>query len=195
MKKPCLFIVGLVMMVTQFGVSKALAQGNIGKPIQPVFYQLTEQDKHNYILTAGRPLKIKQDTFIYKLTPGNFQPVQEKCDAVVIPVTFINNSNDTLQYIGMSCSWWDIYKTDSPQIYISEGDNGCYKNGPVVIKVAPKTSSVVNLDIVVKKKQGQTANFRIGMVLEKAVDGKSSLGFTLPQMSNNVIWTNEIQLY
>lgn len=173
MKKPCLLIITLVIFLASFKASKLFAQN----------------DKQNYILSVSSPLKIKRDTFIYKLMPNGYQPKQIKEDYAVIQVTFTNNSDDTLKYIGMSCSWWDIYKIDNSQMAILQPDDGCFKNGPTVIAIAPKTSSAVNLTILFPKQLSKATNFRIGMILQKYTKGH---GLYLNKFqSNNTIWSNE----
>ena len=147
----------------------------------------------NYTLSAGTPIKIKRDTFLYKLTPNNFKVKQEKQDCILIPVTLTNNSNDTLKYIGMSCSWWDIYEIDNSQINILQLNEIYYKNGPAIITIAPNTSSVVNLPIGWIKGQTKTTEFRIGMILQKYIDNKQIIDFSKLE-TNNIIWSNEVTI-
>ncbi len=189
MKKPCLIIVVLTLILTRFEISSVFALEGSTKLPQPIFYQLTQTDKQSYTLSIGKPLKIKRDTFIYKLMPNGYQLKQIKEDYAVIQVTFTNNSDDTLKYIGMSCSWWDIYRTDNPQITILQPNVECYKNGPTVIKIAPKASSVVTLTILLSKPTG----FKIGMVLQKYTDDKQPIYLNAIQ-TNNFIWSNEVRL-
>lgn len=175
MKTPCLLIIAL-MFFASFKDSKLFAQN----------------DKQNYTLSVSNPFKIKRDTFIYKLMPNDYQPKQIKEDYAVIQVTFTNNSNDTLRYIGMSCSWWDIYRTDNAQIIIAQPDVKCFKNGPFEIKIVPKVSSVVELTILLAKTLAKGTDFKIGMIVQP-YDGKGLAYFNKFQ-TNNMTWSNVIQV-
>jgi len=193
MKKPCLLTTLFIFIFLHFQVFNVSGQDYLGKPPKPIFYQLTQQDKLNYTLSAGTPIKIKRDTFLYKLTPNNFKVKQEKQDCILIPVTLTNNSNDSLKYIGMSCSWWDIYEIDNSQINILQLNEIYYKNGPAIITIAPNTSSVVNLPIGWIKGQTKTTEFRIGMILQKYIDNKQIIDFSKLE-TNNIIWSNEVTI-
>lgn len=200
MKRKRLLITLLVMVSVFTPLLKVHAQSRPlkttdtpSKAYNPVlFYQLTEQDKYDYILTAGRPVVIKRDTGIHKLSPGSFKLYLQKEDVLTISVTLSNNSKDTLKYIGMQCSWWDSYEIDDPQISILQ-PTPCYKNGPTIKAMAPYSSSVVNLLIAVPKKLGKSAKFKIGMILQKYVDKSQGVDFSRSQ-PGNVIWTDEIQV-
>jgi hypothetical protein len=196
MKKPYQYI-AFIFILSCFHTSNAPAQNQFAKTIalliniQPIFYQLTPQDKRNYTLSAGQPIKIKRDTFVYKFTQNDFHVYREKQDQMTIPVKFINNSNDTLEYIGMQCSWWDIYLTNNPKVEIQPAYEMCYKNGPTVIKIAPKNSTVVNIAVGCAKGLSRDTKFRIGMIVQKYNGGL----FNIPMSrESNTIWSNEIDI-
>ncbi|PWK77706.1 hypothetical protein LX99_02586 [Mucilaginibacter oryzae] len=57
----------------------------------------------------------------------------EKIPLVRFVLNFTNNTNDTLKYINMSCSWWDIYRISNSSI--GNFSSGCDKNVPVVVNL------------------------------------------------------------
>ena len=193
MEKPKQFIVVVLLILSNFQISNVLAQADIGKVPQPMFYRLTSQDKLNYTLTAGSAIKIKRDTFLYKFTPNDFRVKQQKQDCLIIPVKLTNNSSDTLKYIGMSCSWWDIYQTDNPQVSILEPNIECYKNGLTVLEIAPNHSVVVNIPVGYEDEQTKGNHFKIGMILEKYIENKQIVELNKFD-TNNIIWSNEVTI-
>jgi len=193
MEKNCkLAILVFVSCFFQFLNAQAQTAGTSSKEYHPVFCQLTEQDKHDYVLTAGQPHPVTRDTMIKKLAPGLFHVYQQKVEVLVIPVTLSNKSKDTLRYIAMSCSSWDSYQTDDLQITIIPPNTPCYKNGPDIITMLPYSSSTVNLRIAIPKKLGKGMVFKMGMILPKYVNKSQGLFFSRSQ-PGNVIWSDEIQ--
>jgi hypothetical protein len=107
-----------------------------------------------------------------------------------------NNTNDTLKYISMSCSWWDIYRISNNNI--GSFSSVCEKNIPVVINLPPHQTSKINFPLkITKAKDVRGQKFRIGMnvvvykswsqVWNSSVWDKLSSG-------NNLIWSNEVMI-
>lgn len=63
----------------------------------------------------------------------------------MINTKLTNNSNDTLKYYSMSCSYWDSYYLYDYELFFD--DVGCDKNMPIVITLPPKESKVVGLKL------------------------------------------------
>jgi hypothetical protein len=192
MKKPKLLITILTFIFLYCHSANLLGQDQTSKLTHPFSYPLIQLDKNSYTLTVGQPIKIKQDTVLYKMTPNNYKIKQEKQSYITVPVTFTNNTDDTLEYVGMSCSWWDIYTTNNAEINILQPKDNCYKNGPTVTKLAPKISSVVYLSIAYPV-HVNTSSVRIGMIFKKHTNGKNDIYIPAVQKSN-VIWANEVFL-
>ena len=126
------------------------------------------------------------------MTPNNFKIRQEKQSYITVQVKITNNTDDTLNYVNMSCSWWDIYTTNDAEISILQPKDVCYKNGPTVIKLAPRASSVVYLSLAYPE-HSNTSSVRIGMIFQKHIDGKNDI--YIPALrKDNVIWSNEVFL-
>jgi hypothetical protein len=191
MKKPNLIIVILILLHCQ--TTNLFGQNHISTPSKTFSYKVTQQDKQSYILSVGQPIKAKQDTFLYKMVPNNYKIRQEEQTYITVPVTFTNNSNDTLMYVSMSCSWWDIYITNNTATSILQSNEKCFKNSPVVMKIAPKSSSVVYLSIGFSKQLNNIIGVKIGMILQKYIGNKQEI--YLPAWhKDNVIWSNEVFL-
>jgi hypothetical protein len=190
MKKPKLFITLLTFIFLNCHVANLFGQNQTSKLIHPFSYPLIQQDK-DYTLSV-ESVKIKQDTVLYRMMPNNYKIKQEKQSYITVPVTFTNNTDDTLEYVSMSCSWWDIYSTNNAEISILQPKDNCYKNGPTVIQLFPKASSVVYLSIAYPK-HSNTSSVRLGMIFQKHINGKNDI--YIPALrKDNVTWSNEVFL-
>jgi len=192
MKNPKPLIAILTFIFLHCHTANLFGQDQTSKLTHPFSYALIQQDKDSYILSVGQPIKIKQDTVLYKMTPNNYKIRQEKQSYITIPIKFTNNTDDTLNYVSMSCSWWDIYITNNADLCILQPKDNCYKNGPTVIQLAPKTSSVVYLSIAYPE-HSDISSVRIGMVFQKHVNGKNDIYIPVVR-KDNVIWSNEVLL-
>lgn len=70
---------------------------------------LTASDRKNYVITIDQN---KVWTLKYSLPKNNYYGKV----VLFVPMKFTNNSNDTLKYMTMSCSWEEFYLTDRKEI-------------------------------------------------------------------------------
>lgn len=147
---------------------------------------------------------VKKDTLNYRLDITEAQiPVlkdtvfnREKCFITYCPLTLTNNSNDTIKYIAMSASWWDLYSLDNQNFVLAADYWNVFKNGLEVIVLPPHQSITKSIPIIAYKNYYRGQHLRIGLSLQR-------LGFELPDFLNpsmlqpmpkttNLIWSNEV---
>jgi hypothetical protein len=144
------------------------------------------------------------DTSKYQLKIFKFQfPLKdtifhgEKCLVTHCPVTLINNSKDTLKYMAMSASWWDLYALDNKNFELAADPWDVYKNETEVLTVPPYQSRTRSIPIITYKGYYRGQKLRIGMSLQRP-------GFELPDLkmsvlelkpkTTNLIWSNEVTI-
>jgi hypothetical protein len=156
------------------------------KPL-PIYYALKDQDKRNYVLSIDqRKVERWRDTFLY----------QQHYMFTKFPLVFSNKSTDTLKYINMNCSWEDIYTTNISAVRILF--DGCDRNFPYVITVAPRKSLIINVPIMYRKGfLGDNRRLKMGMSLQKYLNNEQLFDFDaytylLRPETRNLIWSNEI---
>lgn len=146
---------------------------SLGYHTKNQYFPLIRAEKENCILSVDQ----SKVHFLYGTIYNNAKDCY-----LQVPVKLTNKSADTLKYIGMSCSWWDIYRTDNQSIKIFPPDI-CYKNAPMVYKLAPYQEIIVNIIVVFPKKAIKLQSFKIGMVMQKVTE------FSHP---GNIIWANSV---
>jgi hypothetical protein len=106
-----------------------------------------------------------------------------------VEVTLKNNTNDTLKYYTMSCSWEDNYVLNTRKIGIEK--HSCDKNIPVLTSLAPYESKtvIINLSPVTRHIMG--LKLKIGIAL---IEDSSLLPYTEINKNVNIIWSNEIKI-
>jgi hypothetical protein len=88
---------------------------------------------------------------------------------LLVRTSLTNSSPDTVTYITMSCSWQDVYTTDTKDLVISV--NECDKNVPHLIKIPPHGRQDTDLKLKSEKSISQLTNlhFRLGLNLVTAL--------------------------
>jgi hypothetical protein len=145
----------------------------------------------------------KGDTLNYKLNIAEAQvPLlkdttfnREKCLITHCPLTLTNNSNDTLKYIVMSASWWDLYSLDNQNFALAADWWNVFKNGQQIMVLPPHQAATKSIAIITQKSYYRGQKLRIAMSLQR-------LGFELPNLkmpvlqlmpkTTNLIWSNEV---
>lgn len=112
----------------------------------------------------------------------------------VIPINIQNNTNDTLRYFSMSCSWQEFFYINNETAHL-RGDD-CDKNIPIVKTIYPLASERILIRFKVSKKVSlYKPKFRIGFHLIK-VESNQDLIKTFIEMVNGspkrIIWSNEL---
>lgn len=154
----------------------------------PLIYDtLSNQDRKEYILNidANKIGKLK-DTSVYDNN--------QKYYFASVPLNLSNNSDDTLKYFSMSCSWEEIYMVGSKDGGLLGWD--CLKNIPDEIVVRPHTTRSVNLPIIFNKKSSENKySFRIGMVLLRNFDIWTMSDYDIAFGDKRyLIWSNEVEI-
>lgn len=118
---------------------------------------------------------------------------------VQVPVKLTNTSADTLRYLCMSCSWWDIYRTNNPNLKVF-APGICYKNSTVTCIVPPHQYIVRNVVVLVPKKGDSPVIFKIGMVLQKESNknylknNKLSQSASFTPTEQHIIWSGYVMV-
>ena len=111
----------------------------------------------------------------------------------LIPVTVHNNSNDTLKYYSMSCSWQEFYHSDNKAIEIVQPP--CDNNVPEEIKIPPKGARVDNVSIICTDHDTKTPlQFKIGLNINKNVENDLFNGYDDELRRFNIVWSDQVIL-
>jgi hypothetical protein len=149
----------------------------------------TGADTLNYILNISESqLTLLKDTVFNG----------KKCLITHCPLTLINNSNDSLKYMAMSSSWWDLYTLDNKNFAFAEDYWNVFKNGPEVLVLPPHQPANKSIPIITYKNYYRGEKVRIAMSLQR-------LGFELPDLkmyapqlmpkTTNMIWSNTVTIH
>ncbi|TWI99320.1 hypothetical protein JN11_02637 [Mucilaginibacter frigoritolerans] len=148
-------------------------------------YLLTDNDRKLYTLTVeNAKISVPRDTIIARENNKS-----KKAKAVTVPLVLHNNSNDTLRFYTMTCSWYIFFDTNVRGIGISGW--ACDKNIPDLITIAPYKEYKRNLNIDYQPNIKSGSRYRISMSLLKD-PGK----WIWPReyVRFNKIWSNEIAI-
>ncbi len=152
-------------------------------------YLLTGVDRKLYTLTVEKAkMGVPVDTTI--MTTENNKP--KKVRTVMVPLTLHNNSEDTLRFYTMTCSWYTFFGTNGSGISLLSW--GCDKNIPEIINVAPHKQYKRNLNINYYPYVKSGTRYRISMSLLK-VPGNAKLTWNFwpdEYVRFNKIWSNEL---
>jgi hypothetical protein len=155
-------------------------------------YLLTNNDRKLYTLTTDEKQMIKpRDTVIRTFKNNEL----EKAKVISVPVSMHNNSNDTLKFYSMTCSWFEFWGTDRQDIGLPSW--GCDGNIPEIVTVAPHHEYKKRLDILYNSTIKKGNQFRISMSLLRVPgDAKRTWDFFWPDeyVRFNKIWSNEMTI-
>jgi hypothetical protein len=115
-----------------------------------------------------------------------------------IATTLFNPTNDTLSFVTMTCSYEDLFLTDT-SIFKVQSRYDCFKNGPIVTSIPPgeKIDQFIMISPISKDIKIGDHKLRIGMYLltPKKEDGFEGIAKQYEQRQNaKIIWSNEIDL-
>lgn len=135
---------------------------------------------------------VKMEEYIITIKKG--EVVKEKKQPYwIIPTTLINNSNDTLRYYSMSCSWQDFYSTNNTNLKIETAI--CDKNIPTILTLAPGQTREVEIKLLISPTiEAPEIKFKIGFILMIATNNKkpSDFDYKEEQKNKKVIWSNTV---
>jgi hypothetical protein len=140
---------------------------------------LTNEEKKNYTITIDQNKIFKRMNQEY--------PYEEK-KFFILPVTVHNDSNDTLRYCSMTCSWQEFYRIDNEEFEILS--TSCTENIPAMITVLPHSVNTTNIAFVRKKDNQANPVFRVGLNINTS---GYSIFYHEELFRYNIVWSNEIQ--
>jgi|GEM_PF-3168563 len=156
--------------------------------------------KAKQINNSGYILSVDQDVIKWRDTVYYYASKLRGCRYALVPVTLTNLTADTLKYIDMSCSTLDIFTTDTRDANIIK-NQPCYKNTPIMFKLASYASVTFELPIcffsgdVGVKHILAAKEFKIGMGIFKYA-GKKYISEDYPHIltksSENIIWSKVV---
>jgi hypothetical protein len=158
----------------------------------PTLKPLTAIERRNYVITIDQN-KVSKTKFI----PANSKYNYYGKTVLFVPVVLTNNSNDTLKYLTMSCSWEEFYTVDKNN-FAAIPIEPCDKNIPKELTLAPHKSVSIKVPVI-KIQNGK--KFKIGMILIKQRNANNlfnlfniEIAQSQNKKDNNVIWSNPIEL-
>jgi hypothetical protein len=152
---------------------------------------LTNTDRQLYKLTIDKAkIGLPRDTIITNYENNK----TKKAKVITVPVILHNNSNDTLRFYSMTCSWYSFFGTNSSGIGIPGWD--CSKNITDFITIAPHKEYKKNLSIVYYPNINSGNRYRISMSLLKAPGNVKWTWNFWPEeyVRFNKIWSNELTI-
>jgi hypothetical protein len=112
-----------------------------------------------------------------------------------VSVTLFNTSTDTLKIVSMTCSYEDMFTTNSDSCKV-QSRLDCFSNYPTLITLPPKSRTDRFL-MVNRKMTPQVNNLKIGMyyvLLENGVESKNISELYEQRKQADIIWSNELDL-
>lgn len=147
-------------------------------------YLLSADERKHYTLNVD-------ETKIIEAAKSEYSYLKEK--VFTIPVTVHNNSNESLKYYSMSCSWDEFYHIDNKNLALV--GTPCDNNIPTEVTVPAHT---VHTDIIAFScKNNSLKNplrFRVGVNINKNVIDDLFDGYDEELRMYNIVWSNEAQL-
>ena len=131
------------------------------------------------------------DTSKYVLTikQGKYEKVNNQT-YLLVPTTLTNNTNDTLKYLSMSCSWQEFYYVDNDKMSVEQII--CTKNGQIMLTLLPHKSVEKEIKLVIEQTISTSKlKFKIGFSLLK-VKNNLPYDFNEQEKKKNIIWSNTI---
>lgn len=137
--------------------------------------------------------------FSFEIKASSFGKAKLKNDTVnvlFLETTLHNNTNDTLRYGTMSCSWNDIYEISNSELSLDAPV--CTKNTPAIIKVDPNSNAKTFFNVLIGKlEKGCKEKLKLGLKLieiksDKEIDGVPEKIKSFP--AKDIMWSNEIEL-
>jgi hypothetical protein len=167
------------------------------KPLAPFFPPLIEGDRRKFTLSIDQS-KIKRltDTAIYTYTSKG---VKKKYLFTICETKINNNSDDTLKYINMKCSWLEMYKVNNVNFSLAE--QLCFGNYPEIYVVLPRQSSTVKIPVITDVATNLPEKIKIGLSLQKYTGDNQFFTLFDPRElmmkpeTSNMIWSNEVTIH
>jgi hypothetical protein len=109
-----------------------------------------------------------------------------------VPTIITNNSDKTLKYYSMTCSWWEFYHVDNKDLGVDLG--ACDNNFPILVIIPPHSS---HTDIVsfISDKNGlnKPQFFKIGLNINICEEKGLFDLYDEELRIYNIVWSNEVK--
>lgn len=156
-----------------------------------LLFSCTEEKKEEPISTLPScTFEIKASSF------GKAKLKNDTVNVLFLETTINNNTNDTLRFGSMSCSWSDIYTLSNPKLSLDVPE--CDKNSPIIIKVIPQTNAKTFFNVILGKiEKGSAEKLKAGLKLVE-IKEDSDPGTIFEKIhsfpADSILWSNEIEL-
>jgi hypothetical protein len=135
----------------------------------------------------------KQSEFELSANLGGLE-YTDSIQTIHIATTLFNPTNDTLNFVTMSCSYEDLFLADISTFKV-QSHSFCLKNGPMVISIPPKGK--IDQFIIIRPISNDIKiadhKLRIGMYLLTPTDEETIQQYKERQNAK-ILWSNEIDL-
>ncbi len=152
--------------------------------------------KQNNIWLIGK-IEKNQQSYTLTIKQGKYEKSDEQT-FLVVPTTLTNNTDDTLKYLSMSCSWLQFYCLNSNKMNFNTWL--CSKNIPIMLTLAPHKCIDTEIKLVARQAitTSDKISIQIGMYLVK-VENEHNLfnlynTFLENELKNGIIWSNIIEM-
>ncbi len=151
MKKPCLLII-IALIFLNLSPNILSGVSYIKNDPIPKSIALQKSGKPKFILL------IDDNTYWGGVNQSNNR-------FLYVTVLIVNNSNDTLRYIGTDCLYSRLYYVDNKNMVVQ--DTKCEKENTIGLMIPPHKTIGTQLNFKLRKVPDTTFKFRIGMKLIK----------------------------
>ena len=157
-----------------------------------VYHKLTPQNRKDYILTIDQTqISTIKDSLDYSYGGRRHQKF------IYVPVALENRSNDTLKYLSMTCSRWDIFRVNNNAL--SCFNTVCEYNVPDVYNLPPRQTARFVIPLTISQGTGGNPPFKVGMNLQLYFNAAEDWGTVavermIQKDAPNVIWSNEVHI-
>jgi hypothetical protein len=115
-----------------------------------------------------------------------------------VSTTLFNPTSDTMSFVTMTCSYEDMFLTDTTSFEI-QSRHDCFKNVPTAFQIPPnsKIDQFVMVKPVLKETQANDSKIRIGMYYlapKTEHDFRGIIQLYEDRKKAKVIWSNEVDL-
>ena len=115
---------------------------------------------------------------------------------LIVPTILTNNTNDTLKYLTMSCSWQEFYFVDNDMLHVAY--RSCLYDSPIALVLAPHKSVETKVKLWIGQLlDGTKIRFKLGfnLIKVKSKDYKSlkKESWELRE-TKNILWSNSVEI-
>lgn len=146
------------------------------------------------ILFPEIPDPVKEPDYSLTVKPDKYIKTGDALNAS-LKVVLANNTNDTLRYLSMSCSWQRFYTTDNDKVKVVSAP--CDKNIPHELKLAPHHKRTVFLEVQLENQKDPKEKelvIRVAQNIIKLNSPKELIYFKKLQKEKNYIWSKQFTL-